>query len=133
MTASISGQAMAGVLVCGLKVAIKAGHGHFGQRRGEMLEGKIYFLIASAITALCAVLFVGAKRTKLIRHHFQSTRPELDRGYLSRYDSIAFHSKATEALIERKKLERQFLSEYQEGTRRSDKGRKQRASSEGVE
>ena len=102
MKASISGQAMAGILVCILKIAIKG----MNRLDNDIWEGKVYFVIGAVMNGLCALLFIGVKRTKLIRFYFR--KRELT-DYLSKYDAVSFRSKATEELIARKKLEQQYM------------------------
>ena len=61
MRATIAGQAMAAQIV--IRVAN-------AKRHSAVFDAKIYFVAAGAMLAICAALFVGAKRTKLIRAHF---------------------------------------------------------------
>lgn len=97
MKASISGQAMAGIAVCSIKIAIKASPG---------ISAKIYFVIAGVVNALCAVLFVGTMNTKLVKHHLNGSNTKEVTDYLSRYDAMNL-SKATQSKINRKRMERE--------------------------
>ena len=107
MKASISGQAMAGIIVCIIKICTK-----LMDETNYALTGKNYFVIGGCMNVLCALLFIGIKNTKLIKYYFDQ-RKVSNQDYLSRYDSIRFHSKATSELIEQRKMEREFMKHYE--------------------
>eukprot|EP01084_Bolivina_argentea_P297523 512588_1 len=97
MKASISGQAMAGIIICLIKILTK-----IINQSDYMLTGKIYFVTGGIINVICALLFIGTKNTKLVKFYLNG-RNKLNQDYLSRYDSIKFHSEKTVKLIEQHK------------------------------
>jgi len=109
MKASVSGQAMAGIIACALKIITK-----LIQQTDYTLTGKIYFLLGGLINLLCAILFAGINNTELIRYYLDP-RNLLQRDYhdvLSRYDSLPL-SKLTQQRIQHRKLEREHRERQQ--------------------
>lgn len=69
-------------------------------------------MIGGGINALCAILFIGAKNTKLIKYYFKN-RNNSNQDFFSRYASMQFYSKKTAELVQQKKMEKRYMEEYE--------------------
>lgn len=86
MTAVMSGNGVAGIIIFGMKSAMKFGFGD--KAPGPQRSSITYFSVAGGVIFSCFVAILLMPRLKFVRHHLEQNRKKSKQGLLSNADSI---------------------------------------------